>query len=499
MGVIDEMRERQGEIRRRLVEISGEHQGEVLQGENRSHWDELTSEWNSLDARCAAEEERSQWLKKMNGDPNHTEAGADRGQDRFELAGTGTGTYVTRREGNVKTPENPFDFAEYTSRAQSVEHLGRLYDDGAKRAIERFEYPHPRAKKDEVDAHLERITKEAESPDREVARRIILCGSPTYRSAFWKTLAKQPLTGDEQRALAVGASATGGAAVPVQVDPTLINTANASLNPLRAISRVFTTSSFQWQGVTSGGITTAYAAEGAAMSDNAPTLTAPTIQPERAQAFVPYSWELAQDWASLEANLAVEFQESKDQLEAVKFAVGAGHASSEPLGILIATDVAGTIVDSVAGTALSVADIYKVEAALNARHQANATWVATPGVFNKVRQFDTAGGASLWTQLQAGMPGELIGYPARKATNVGTAGSALTATAVWCIFGDFQKFAIVDRLGMSLRTVDTITSGNTQGQINFPTGQSGLIAYWRNSSGCLDSNAFRVGTISTSI
>jgi HK97 family phage major capsid protein/HK97 family phage prohead protease len=508
MAIIDEMRERQNEIRSRLEEISSEHQGQVLVGDERAQWDELTAEWNDLDARCKAEEERSRQLLAMSGNPNHREDGAD-GQatpyDQFR--GAGTGTYITKREGSVKTPDDPFDFVGYHDRAKSPDHLMRQFDDGAKRALERFTYPHPRAEHAEVNTHIERVMREAETGDRRVAQWLIACGSPAYRAAFWKTLTKQPLTRDEQvawaigaeRALAVGAVGTGGAAVPPQIDPTLIPTANASINPLRRISRVFTTTSYVWQGVTSGGITAQYRAEGAAMTDNAPTLTAPQIQPERADAFVPFSWELGQDWGTLEANIASEFQEAKDQLEAVQFSVGAGHASNAPQGILTATNVAGTIVDSVAGTAFSVADIYKVEAALNARHQPNASWVAHPGMFAKVRQFDTGGGASLWVQLQNPNPPELIGYPAYKATNVGTAGPALTATAVWGIFGDFQKFAIVDRLGMSVRVISELFSGNTQGQITFPTGQSGLVAYWRNSSGCLDSNAFRVGTIATSI
>jgi HK97 family phage major capsid protein len=499
MGIIDEMRARQGEIRQRLSEISAENEGRVLGGDARAAWDELTAEWDDLDARCAAEEQRREWLTKTAGSEAHTEGGSDGQQSPFDrFRGAGTGTYVTKREGSTRTPDNPFDMESYHTAARSEDHLMRLYKDGARRAVETFRYPHERAQTDEVNAHIERVLRE-DSPDREISRRILHCGSPLYRAAFWKSLTKQPLTAEEQRALAVGASATGGAAVPIQIDPTLIPTANASLNPLRAISRVFTTTSYLWQGVTSAGITAQYRAEAATMTDNAPTLSAPQIQPERADAFVPFSWELGQDWGSLETEMASAFQDAKDQLEAVKFAVGAGHTSNEPQGILTATNVAGTIVDTVAGTAFSVADLYKVEAALNARHQPNASWVAHPGMFAKVRQFDTGGGASLWVQLPGGNPPELLGYPAYKASNVGTAGPALTATAVWGIFGDFNKFAIVDRIGMGIRLIDNLTSGNTQGQINLPTGQSGLVAFWRNSSGCLDSNAFRVGTIATSI
>jgi predicted phage gp36 major capsid-like protein len=50
-----------------------------------------------------------------------------------------------------------------------------------------------------------------------------------------------------------------------------------------------------------------------------------------------------------------------------------------------------------------VSDVYKTEEALGPRFRPRAQWVANRFIYNKVRQFDTAGGAALWMQLGRGL------------------------------------------------------------------------------------------------
>ena len=66
--------------------------------------------------------------------------------------------------------------------------------------------------------------------------------------------------------------------------------------------------------------------------------------------------------------------------------------------------------------------------------------------------------------------------------------------ASWALFGDFSKFIIADRVGMSIELIPQIFAGNTAGGLSYPTGQRGLFAWWRNSSDVMSSNAFRAGT-----
>lgn len=484
MMTIEEMRARRDDIKAELERISNENAGTVLDADSREQWDTLTGEIEHINQAIREDDERREYLRTLDDVP-----GA-----RIE----GTGTYVTKRAGRVQAPDNVFDYSSYHGQARSREHLAETFTDGAKRAMESFRYPHTAVRRDEVNDHLERLLQ-GDDNSREIAQRFIAFGSPVYRSAFWKYITGGVMTVEEQRAFqtaqmiearALSTSDTGGVTVPVQIDPTIIPSSNGAINPFRRISRVITTTSHQWQGVTSAGITAQYRAQGATMTDNSPALVAPTLTPERADAFVPFTWEAAADWGALETDLAVLMQDAKDVLEASKFAVGGGTA--EPVGVM---NGAGTVVGTSAATAFAVGDLYALEAALPARFQPNASWVSNNSMYQKVRQFDTSGGANLWVQLAADNPPTLIGYPAYKASSVGTYAGTLGYGAKWGILGDFNYYAIVDRVGLQVRMIDNLFNGNTTGGLTYPVGMSGLVCYWRNTADTLSSNAFRVGTI----
>jgi HK97 family phage major capsid protein/HK97 family phage prohead protease len=488
---LEEMRARVAEIRAALEEIAAENRGRTLDVETKGRWDELIAERDELDAGIRDTEERAAYLESI----------ADSKPEARER-GAGHASVAANRN---KAPEDVFDMTEYHTRSTSQEHMTRLMEEGANRAVEGFRFPDPNIDQDKARAAAQQIL-DADGPDHEVAQRVLVHGSPVYRRAFWKTLAKQPLSPEEQRKMQEGqqielrnltAAGDGGVTVPVQIDPTVILTSSGAINPFRQVSKLVRTTSYQWQGVTSTGITAQYRAEGAAMTDNAPTLVAPTITPERADAFVPYTWEAAQDWASLEGEMASLFADAKDVLEATKFASGAGHASNEPSGVLTG---AGTVVGSSATTTVGTVDIYALEAALPVRFQPNAVWLATPALFSRIRSQAALGSNSggIWADsLQVGQPARLLGYPAYKASTVGTAGNLAVSVAStkWGILGDFSKFAIVDRIGFQVRPIENLFNGNTAGGIAYPNGMSGLVCYWRNSSGVLASNAFRVGTV----
>jgi HK97 family phage major capsid protein len=160
-----------------------------------------------------------------------------------------------------------------------------------------------------------------------------------YRRAFWKAAMSgntNGLSAEEQRALTLGAT-TGGQAVPFTLDPTVIPTSNSVVNPARAIGRNVTISgSNTWNGVSSGAITAARAAEAAVTTDNSPTMAAPTATVTKAQAFVPFSIEVQEDWGALEAEMGKLFQDAKDDEEATAFVTGAG-TTVNPQGFVTGT------------------------------------------------------------------------------------------------------------------------------------------------------------------
>ncbi len=502
---IEQMRARQDEIRRELEEIAADFTGHVLDASAGARWDDLTGEVDDLSTRIAETEKREAYLRDR-----FDKDSVDAPDISPERRGEGTGVYVSKRQARDKTPENVFDMGAYHGQARDQGQLLDLYRDGARRALETFHYPHPDGDEAKINGHIEGLLNTVDSPTKEFARRVLTCGSETYRRAFWKTMTNQSLTNDEQRAFsqaqmetrteAIGLSTGGGIApIPIQVDPTVILTSNGVQNPIRQLASVETTTSYIWQGVTSGGVVAQYQAEAVTMLNNAGTMIAPVIQPERVTSFIPFSWEVGQDWGSLESALAIQVQDAKDQLEATKFALGAGHGSNEPRGILIG---AGTVIatsSGTTGTGFALTDVYLVENALPPRYLPNAKWVASVGVFQKIRGFGSSLGPQAWADsLIVGNPPTLLGYPAYKCSTIGTSISAgYVAGAIWGVFGDWSRYKIIDRLGMSIRVIPDLFGG-TAG-IHFPTGQSGLVAYWRNSADVLDSNGFRVGTISKGV
>jgi HK97 family phage major capsid protein len=274
---------------------------------------------------------------------------------------------VQERGATFNTPKpragnDIWDVAGVRMRSAGPDDEVRTLSENAKRALDIAEIPHVRdeaAAKEHVDRLL-RSFGEGSEPRAAMARRILATGSPQYSRAFGKALAGAPMSGEEQRALSLTVG-EGGYAVPYTLDPTVIPVSNHVANPLRRISRIETIAgSNEWRGVTSEGITASYAAEGTEASDNAPTLVQPTAIVERAQAFVPFSLEIGQDWGSLQSSMAVLLADAKDVLEATKFLSGAGHSSQEPEGLLVGAT--GTVAGGSATYAVS--NLYALEEAL---------------------------------------------------------------------------------------------------------------------------------------
>jgi HK97 family phage major capsid protein len=469
MKTIEELRARQKEIHERLMQIDTEAEGRALAEEVQKEWDELDAE----SVRTKAEIERLETRAKR---VEEIRAAAEAGETE---RGTDVPNVPTRN-----TPDDVHDVRGYLSRARDEIHLGELYRDGAKRAIEKATFP-SHVKREAAQEHIEQLLETIDGERGHLSQHLLVTGGPAYQRAFGKAIAGRPLSSEDAHLLDRAASLTGSAggfAVPFVLDPTVIPTSNGAINPLRQIARTETiVASNEWRGVSSAGITASYAAEATESTDNAPTLAQPTIDVERAQAFVPFSIEIGQDWPALQSTMAMLLGIAKDELEATKFVTGAGHGSQEPKGIITA---ATTTVSSIGAGAYAVGDIYALLEALPPRFRQNASWLGNLFIADKTRQFDTAGGANLWVRLDAAHPAELVGRPFYEASGVS---ASLTTGQKPLVIGDFQHFIIIDRVGMSVELLPHLLGTNRR-----PTGQRGLYAYWRNSSDVDSASAFRV-------
>lgn len=462
---VDELVNYQKEVRGEITALNTEFAGRPFPDEQRELFARWTKLDEAIDKRTRELRARQAVVERIADDGKHTER-TDPDEIRFQRP-------------SVKE-QDVWDLSTIRQAWGDPDGNKREFRDRAMKAIEVSRFPH--TKTSEARDYVIDLMDRIDNPTV-LAQRILTTGSPTYARAFTKAIAGAYLTGEEQRALSL-TGASGGFAVPITIDPTVIPTSNSSVNPLRAISRIEQITGDEWRGVSSGAVTVSYAAEATETTDNAPTLAQPTISTEKAQAFIPFSIEVGQDWTGLQASMALLLQEGKDDLEADKFFTGTG--TNEPFGVLVG---ATTTVNATTGQTFDAEDLYRLEAALPPRYRARASFVANRAIYNLVRQFVLTGQSNPWKDLEQatsvdGRVGTLLGYPAYEASGM----TGTTATAVkFLLLGDFSRFVIVDRVGLDVEVIQHLVGTNHR-----PTGQRGLYAYFRNGSKVVDANGFRL-------
>jgi HK97 family phage major capsid protein len=481
---LEELQDERAKRKERLNEIDAEHAGKRFSAETKEEWNRLNTEIDDIDESIRELHVRTERLKAIADQPENVE--------RIDVQFT-------------KPVENIYDLSNIRRDFGDPSVEGNELRERARRVIDDAKFPSSRAMRTTREASQEYVSALVEEKDTEdglLSRRIVLTGSPAYKRAVGKYVFGNSLSTDEsrllsqsqmlERALSLTGSA-GGFAVPFELDPTIIPTSNLAVNPFRAIARVEQITVDEWRGVSSGGVTVAYAAEATAASDNAPTLAQPTISTEKAQAFIPFSIEIGMDWPSLQAEMGRLLQDGKDELEATKFALGSG--TNEPQGVI----TGATNITTASGTAsFAYADLDTLEAALPPRFRPMASMVMNRAIAQKVRHFDTAGGAAVWNQgvqLQQGLqnqvptPGSygvtVLGYPAYESSAMD---AVLTTGSEIVIMGDFRYYVIVDRIGLNIEVIPHLFDVTN----NRPTGQRGLYAWFRNGAGVTSAAAFRV-------
>jgi HK97 family phage major capsid protein len=482
--ILSEIEEDKGRVR----EIDNEFQGQYLDPESDQgkEWAERNERIDENDRTIAQIEKREARIAELADEPQNREEGV---------------SFHTSRASVVKG-EDIFDLSTVRASMSDPRQQGKEMQDRALRAVEN-------AHISEIDQHddaarskgrIEGLIRKTDTIDGRFSRYLLAVGSPTYKRAFTKWLSTRDtsmMDRQEQTAWAGGqmahralslTGASGGFAVPFELDTTILNTNNGVANPIRSIARVKQITVDEWRGITSTGITASYVAEATESTDNSPTLAQPVVSTERAHAFVPFSIEIGMDWGSIQDDLTELFRDAKDVLESSKFVSGSG--TNEPFGVLTGTT---NTVAAAAGLTVTLANIYALKNALPPRYRQSATsaFLANVAVLDRFRQFDTVGSqTAVWQDgLQAGVPGRLLGYPIYEASDIS---GTITNAVKHVVFGDFSRYLIVDRVGL---TVDFIP--HLFGASQRPTGQRGLYCYWRNGAKVLDANAFRALTGTT--
>jgi len=365
--------------------------------------------------------------------------------------------------------------------------------DGGLRAIERC------AKLDGFsDAAAKRVEKMLRATDRDGvdARYLAAVGDPDYATAFWKVL-PNPTTGhlsftareaeamrrvrlaEQERAMVDSAGAQGGFGLPISIDPSIVLTNVGALNPLREISRVEVISTYTWRGVSSDGVVAGFGAEATEVSDNSPTLVQPSLTTARGTAFVPMSFEWAQDYPSAQQELVGLLMDAKLVVEATKFLLGTG--SNEPAGILNIGGTGGLVqansrVLTATTATLAYADWWTLKQAIPVRFLADSTVVWNPITGDTAYQLSPAGSTTLALLMPEGRSGPIAGIPTAQLSTLAT--GAVTGTKI-AVVGNFKKgYLIADRIGAQVEYIPQLFGAANR----YPTGQRGLILYWRVGS-----------------
>jgi HK97 family phage major capsid protein len=317
-----------------------------------------------------------------------------------------------------------------------------------------------------------------------VARQMLVTGSPEYLAAFESYLSDPG--GFSQRAALSLTPANGGYLIPFTLDPTIILTNAGSANPYRRYANIKTTTTNDWNGVTSAGVSAEWTAEGTEAADASPTVGQLKITPQKADAYLFGSFEVLSD-SDIAVQLPELLADAKDRIEETAFAVGTG--TGQPLGII----PAGTTQNR-AGTAAGgpvAQDVYALMAALPARFRGPRSkncWVGNLAVINSLRNVPAFTGATTSivndvTQDPFGNP-LMLGKPFLESTSI--VGTYTTGNKVLA-FLDFNQYYIVDRVGMSV-VYDPVVLGSNRR----PTGQGAWYAFWRTGAAASTATAIRV-------
>jgi HK97 family phage major capsid protein len=479
---IEELQNYEKEVRGRLTEVDAEFAGLPFPDEVQEEYAELRGLNDEIGQRLVELDARQRYIERLGENPRNSERSFDERDQR--------GRKEQARDRDI------FDLTTIRATWSQPDKIRDELHDRAKRAIEIAVFPDERISRERAQGHIERLL-ERDSPDGEIARRILMTGSPSYRRTFSRYMRGQPLSQEEQRAaFALGST---GLPVPYVLDPTVLPVSASVVNPLRAIASVEQITVNEWRGLTAAAITASRQSEATEATDNTPVLAQPTIVCSKAHCFVPFSIESGQDWVGMEATVSRLIADAKDDEEATAFMNGNG-TPPNPFGLL--TGATGTTA-AATGLTVTAANLYSLEGALAPRFRPRAQFVANRAIYNIIRALDTAGGAQLWLRIGELIPNNprsdgglgntglrLLGYPVNELS---TMSATVVNTTKIMVLGDFSYFKIIDRIGLNIELLPLLVGGTA----NYPTGQRGFYAYWRNGSKVVDAVAFRALTGTT--
>jgi HK97 family phage major capsid protein len=346
-----------------------------------------------------------------------------------------------------------------------------------------------------------------------IASRALITSSDAYQSAWMKGLvnpttplytddesrALQAYSDNERRAASEGTPSAGGYGVPVLIDPTIILTSGALDVPILSHCRIETITTDQWKGVTSNGLIFEFTAEAAGVADKTPTLAQPTIPVNRADGFIPYSYEIGQDYPGFVEEMGALLAQGYLNLIASSSMVGTGSTAMTGLFTALASS-GGKCANGDSGTAVTVTtlgefsgrDIRAAWGALPELFRGRASWVMNVTQMEQARALGSvaAGYAAADFTVDLSHPDSptLAGREVILSDYAPAYVNTTATTQQFMVVGDLSQYMIVQRAGMVVEQIPNLFSTST----GFPTGQRGFLAWARLGGNALAGNPFRI-------
>lgn len=495
MAKIDEARERLATLQ---AEIRAFADKEELDEEEETRFATALEEGKAAAADVSKLEERAKTVAAINAISTEEIPGAD------EMARRDAPGQINRR--------NPFD-VDMDSRTREARVARR---DSALQILEES-HKNGVSLSERQEDHLDSLLRKNSGPTFNsdyIAKRAIVTENEHYHSAWVKVLTSQgvpQLTAEEGRALQAfkdfesraaseGTPAAGGYGVPILIDPSIILTSGALDAPILSHARTVTITTDQWKGVTSQGLTFEWTAEAAAVADKTPTLAQPAIPVYRADGFIPYSFEIGQDYPGFAEEMSGLLSQGYLNLLASGTMTGLG-TSNQMTGLFTALAASGAkCANGDSGTVVTVTtlgvfngvDIRKTWYNLPELFRGKASWVTNVQDYELVRALGSVAAGYAAADFSADMTkadgAAILGREVILSDYAPAYVNTTLTTQQFLVVGDLSKYMIVQRAGMVVEQVNHLFSTST----GFPTGQRGWLAWARLGGNCLAANPFRV-------
>jgi HK97 family phage major capsid protein len=310
-------------------------------------------------------------------------------------------------------------------------------------------------KADGLEASFEAV-EQAGLPPRYTGMRPMLAGGRPGGGAGFETFLRSGGGGLEMKAFTGVSDASGGLAVPQELDAQIDATLK-SVSPIRGIANVVKVGSAGYRKlVTSGGTESGWAAETGdrdetdtpVFNEIAPPIGELYANPAASQAmlddalFDVETWladEIAREFAAAEGAAFVSGNGTNKPKGFLASAVSTANDAARTFGQLqyIASGAAGAFA---ANPEDKLIDLVQ---SLRSPYRQGASWVMNSATLAKIRKFKTSDGAFLWApSLAAGQPATLLGYPVVEAEDM----PDIAANTLSIAFGNFKAgYLIADR------------------------------------------------------